>query len=87
MAAMAQELEAFGTKLKVEENTVTVIPEAFYAPGRELCGHNDHRIVMSLAVLSTLFGGEIEGCEAVRKSYPQFFENINRLGILTYEVN
>ncbi len=85
--AMRLELSKFGAELTVEENSVTVAPKRLHAPTERLCGHNDHRIVMSLAVLSTLFGGEIEGCEAVRKSYPQFFENINRLGILTYEVN
>ena len=36
--AMAQELSAFGTKVLVEENTVTVIPEAFHAPDRVLQG-------------------------------------------------
>jgi 3-phosphoshikimate 1-carboxyvinyltransferase len=50
-------------------------------------GHNDHRIVMSLAVLATQTGGEIEGAEAVAKSYPDFFERIASLGIQTKEIN
>jgi len=36
---------------------------------------------MSLAVLSSVFGGEIEGAEAVSKSFPTFFEVIKNLGI------
>lgn len=79
--AMARELSAFGTKVTVEENAVTVEPMAFYAPDRVLFGHNDHRIVMSLAVLLTLTGGEIEGAQAVRKSFPDFFEKLKQLGI------
>ena len=79
--AMAQELSAFGTKVLVEENIVTVIPEAFHAPDRVLRGHNDHRIVMSLAVLATLTGGQIQGAEAVSKSFPDFFEKLGQLGI------
>ena len=78
---MAQELSAFGTKVTVEENSVTVEPVDFHAPNRVLCGHNDHRIVMSLAVLLTLTGGEIDGAQAVRKSFPDFFEKLKQLGI------
>ena len=80
-AAMAQELAAFGTRVTVEENSVTVMPEGFHPPERVLCGHNDHRIVMSLAVLLTLTGGEIDGAQAVRKSFPDFFEKLQMLGI------
>ena len=80
-AAMAQELAAFGTKVVVEENTVTVLPEVFRKPEILLHGHNDHRIVMSLAVLLMLTGGEIEGAQAVRKSFPDFFEKLKELGI------
>lgn len=80
-AAMAQELAAFGTRVTVEENSVTVIPDSFHRPERTLCGHNDHRIVMSLAVLLMLTGGEIEGAQAVRKSFPDFFEKLQKLGI------
>ena len=36
---------------------------------------------MSLAVLLTLTGGEIEGAEAVAKSYPDFFDHLRELGI------
>jgi len=36
---------------------------------------------MSLAVLCTLTGGEIENCESVRKSFPDFYSTIEKLGI------
>jgi 3-phosphoshikimate 1-carboxyvinyltransferase len=36
---------------------------------------------MSLAVLASVFGGEIDGSEAVKKSYPDFFSDIEKLGI------
>lgn len=79
--AMAKELSAFGARVNVEENNVSVEPVAFHAPDRVLCGHNDHRIVMSLAVLLTVTGGEIAGAQAVRKSFPDFFEKLKQLGI------
>ena len=36
---------------------------------------------MSLAVLLTLTGGELAGAQAVRKSFPDFFEKLKQLGI------
>lgn len=80
-AVMAEELKAFGTAVTVHEDAVVVYPHAFHAPDRMLHGHNDHRIVMALAVLLTVTGGEIEGAEAVRKSFPDFFQKITALGI------
>lgn len=83
--AMAEELRKFGTALTVYEDTVVVYPADFHAPDTPLAGHNDHRIVMSLAVLLTLTGGSIRGAEAVSKSYPEFFETIRALGIRAEE--
>ena len=48
--------------------------------GIPLSGHNDHRIVMALSVILTKIGGTIEGAEAIRKSYPGFFDDIKQLG-------
>lgn len=84
--AMRAELSKFGASLLIEENSVTVQKRQLHQPRERLCGHNDHRIVMSLAVILTEFGGEIDGCEAVSKSYPGFFEDIKKLGITTYEI-
>ena len=42
---------------------------------------NDHRIAMSLTVLSSVFGGKIENAECVNKSYPLFFKDCEQLGI------
>ena len=80
-AAMAEELKKFGTAVSIHNDTIVVYPAEFHAPTQTLSGHGDHRIVMSLAVLCTLTGGEIEGAEAVAKSYPDFFEAISALGI------
>lgn len=80
-AAMAAELCKFGVAVAVEENTVVVQPGVLKKPEQSLWGHNDHRIVMSLALLCTLTGGTIEGAEAVGKSFPDFFEKLRALQI------
>ena len=84
---MKEELSKFGAELIIEENSVTVYKRELHRPDERLYGHNDHRIVMSLAILCTLYGGEIDGCEAVNKSYPDFFRDIKILGINHYEIN
>ena len=80
-AAMASELSKMGARVDVEENAVTVYGGALHAPTEAIDGHNDHRIVMSMSLLATLVGGEIEGAEAIKKSYPDFFEALSSLGI------
>lgn len=78
---MKEELEKFGAHVEVGTDSVTVECEHLHPPVSVLSGHNDHRIVMALAVLCTLTGGEIDGCEAVSKSYPDFFEKLQSLEI------
>lgn len=78
--AMADELEKFGIKATVEEDSVTVNAGELHSPRSVLCGHNDHRIVMALSVLACIVGGEISGAEAVKKSFPDFFEMLKALG-------
>ncbi|MGN1094816.1 MAG: 3-phosphoshikimate 1-carboxyvinyltransferase [Eubacteriales bacterium] len=83
---MAAELKKFGVPVTVAENSIKVEGGKLRAPDCELYGHNDHRIVMSLSVLATLTGGTIDGAQAVRKSYPDFFGVIKKLGIEVYEI-
>lgn len=78
--AMADELKKFGVAVSVKEDSVVVYPHDFHEPYEVISGHNDHRIVMAMAVLMTTTGGEIEGAEAVRKSMPDFFEKLKSVG-------
>lgn len=83
---MAEELKKFGANVKVYENSVEIEKTQLKPPIVPLCGHNDHRIVMALSVLATVFGAEIDGAEAVNKSYPDFFRDINKAGVNVYEI-
>ncbi len=80
-AAMQAELRKCGIPVTVEENRVIVHKATLHAPDSVIDGHNDHRIVMAMSVLCSLVGGEIAGAEAVAKSYPNFFDDITKLGI------
>ena len=79
-AVMAQELKKAGVTCQLEENRI-IVPAGASAPQETFCGHNDHRIVMALAVLTTRLGGKIIGAEAVAKSFPDFFRELQNLNI------
>lgn len=83
---MAEELKKFGANVKVYENSVEIEKTQLKPPIVPLCGHNDHRIVMALSVLAAVFGTEIDGAEAVNKSYPDFFRVIKKAGVNVYEI-
>lgn len=75
------ELAKFGLTYEIEENQVKINKCVLTKPKDIICSHNDHRITMSLVALLTLFGGYIEGTNAVNKSYPTYFDIIKNLGI------
>lgn len=79
-AVMAQELSKFGAKITVNENEIIVDKAKLYTPKDDLYCHNDHRVVMSLAVLASVYGGRLVGTDAVKKSFPDFFGKIKALG-------
>ncbi len=86
-AAMHQELSRLGGGLVFGNNEITVPKQKLRFSGETLCGHNDHRIVMAMSLILSRIGGKIAGAEAVRKSYPRFFEDIKSLGaeVNTYD--
>ena len=84
IAAMEAELRAVGGLVESEGGTITVqgCADRLHAPAGVLHGHNDHRVVMSLAVLalSTGLALTVDDAEAITKSWPNFFDAIKPLG-------
>ena len=80
-SAMAEELAKFGAEISVGENEVKIAPVPLRRPKEILQGHNDHRVVMALAVLATRFGGVIDDAQSISKSYPEFFRDLAGLGV------
>lgn len=78
---MKRELSKFGAEIDVQENKIVISESVLHKPSETLQGHNDHRVVMSLAVLCSVYGGVIEGAGSIRKSYPDFFEAMKKLGM------
>lgn len=77
--AMHKELKKLGGGLVFGDNMITVPKQELKFNGIIIDGHNDHRIVMAMSVILSKIGGEITGVEAVKKSYPGFFDDIRKL--------
>ena len=81
--AMETELKKFGIDITSDENNIYITGLDEFDTQYELASHNDHRIFMSLAVLSTIASSPItiNGVECINKSYPNFIEDLIKLGI------
>ena len=73
-------LSALGGSVEVTDDGFILTGTRLH--GGEIDGANDHRIVMSAAILAAATDGAvvIRGAQAVNKSYPTFFEDIQKLG-------
>lgn len=73
-------IEALGGKAESTEDTLTVYGTGYR--GGTVDSVNDHRIAMSAAIASTVCTESVTilGAEAVKKSYPHFWEEFSRLG-------
>ncbi|MCR4741169.1 MAG: 3-phosphoshikimate 1-carboxyvinyltransferase [Lachnospiraceae bacterium] len=86
---MQKELLKFGIKTESTENTLTVASGRFKggisSPETELDSHNDHRIAMALSVMMSVTGGVLKNAEAVKKSYPDFYDVMRDLGMEVFD--
>ena len=80
IAAMEQEIRTLGGTISSTEDDVYVEKSVLH--GGAVYSHNDHRIAMAMAVAALAAGLPlaIEGAEAVRKSYGDFWRDIQALG-------
>ncbi len=85
-AVMARELAKFGAEIQLGDNFIRVKKAPLHPPKLPLQGHNDHRVIMSLAVLACRYGGTISGAQGVSKSFPDFFEILKKLKVRLEEL-
>lgn len=81
--AMQKELRTLGVSITSNDDEIFIDGASTYQGGAKLHGHNDHRIVMSLAVTTTLCkqANQIDDAHAIEKSYPQFYDDMRVCGI------
>ena len=83
ISAMEEELKKLGVEIETTEDEIKILGKKNYLGNIEVFGHKDHRIVMSLAIAGTVLEKPIiiDGAEAVEKSYPKFFQDLESLNI------
>ncbi len=74
---LKEELSKLGVQIQLKENTM-VIEGVEEISGGTISSHNDHRIAMAFAILGMFSKSPItiENAEAVSKSYPKFWEDL-----------
>ena len=86
--AMKEELAKVGVEVIVNDNNVIVNKSLLHKPLVPFDSHNDHRIVMALSLFLTQFDIQINNANAINKSYPYYFKDLEKLGVdVTYDLN
>jgi 3-phosphoshikimate 1-carboxyvinyltransferase len=80
VATVIEMIENLGGKAEATEDTLTVFGTQL--KGGTVDSHNDHRIAMAAAIAATACTEPVTvlGAEAVKKSYPSFWDEYNKLG-------
>ncbi|MCX5682662.1 MAG: 3-phosphoshikimate 1-carboxyvinyltransferase [Planctomycetota bacterium] len=79
LEALATELARLGARVEQHPDGLTIYPPAAVLPA-EVATYNDHRMAMGLAIVGLRVPGiRIAGSECVSKTYPGFFEDLERL--------
>lgn len=79
--SLQQEFEKMGIKINVQDDTM-IIHGNSNLKGAKVHSHHDHRIAMACAVAALKAIGKttIEEANAVKKSYPDFYDDLKKLG-------
>lgn len=82
LASVTQVLSALGADVTEGSGSLTILGKGILAGGVKVDSFNDHRIAMMAAIAATRCETPvtIAGAECVAKSYPDFWEEYERLG-------
>ncbi len=80
-ATLQQEFGKLGVDVQLQDDLM-IIKGTDAIKGAAVSSHNDHRIAMACAVAALKATGavEVEGAQAVNKSYPNFWQHLQQLG-------
>jgi 3-phosphoshikimate 1-carboxyvinyltransferase len=83
--ALKKEFDKIGINISFENDVMYI--EGGEVKGGEVFAHNDHRIAMALtlAALNSKELINISGAECVNKTYPEFYDDMKKLGVTIEE--
>lgn len=79
--ALIQELTKLGINIQVQDDKMIIAKGDLVKEAVTCDGHNDHRIVMAVAIASLTASNDVvvSGSEAVNKSFPLFFKTLQQI--------
>ncbi len=84
LAGAIELARAGGARVQLDGDALEIEPGPRPAGPLELSSHGDHRLAMAAATLAVCLETELllEGAECVRKSFPGFFKELSRAGVV-----
>ncbi len=86
LEALRIELTKLGANISVTNDSLTLVATKDINPNVKIATYNDHRMAMAFAPLALKVPIIIENAEVVSKSYPDFWEDLKRLGFIMERV-
>ncbi|WP_366185047.1 3-phosphoshikimate 1-carboxyvinyltransferase [Flavobacterium ovatum] len=86
LEALRIELTKLGANISVTNETLTLVASSEINHNVKIATYNDHRMAMAFAPLALKVPIIIENAEVVSKSYPDFWEDMKKLGFNETEV-
>ncbi len=80
LLALQTEMEKFGARVKITGDSLKLYPGSTLAKDISVATYNDHRMAMAFAPLALKVPLQIEDAGVVSKSYPEFWEDLEKLG-------
>ncbi len=81
LLALKTELEKLGATAQITEESIEVIPSSKIIGNVLISTYQDHRMAMAFAPLSLLTSIEIDESNVVSKSYPSFWNDLQKIGV------
>lgn len=87
LEALRIELTKLGANISVTNDSLTLVATSTINHNVKIATYNDHRMAMAFAPLALKVPIIIENAEVVSKSYPDFWEDMKKLGFSAAEIN
>ena len=86
LEALKTELSKLGALISVTNESLTLAPSTNIISNETIATYNDHRMAMAFAPLALKTNINIENAEVVSKSYPDFWNDLKKLGFEISEI-
>jgi 3-phosphoshikimate 1-carboxyvinyltransferase len=87
LEALRIELTKLGANISVTDHSLTLVATTNINHNVKIATYNDHRMAMAFAPLALKVPIIIENAEVVSKSYPDFWEDMEKLDFFVSEIN